>query len=175
MDNGMVCELKRQTCTHFGLEGDLSCLLITCTKDKPYVPLYYLKKYIIMNIAAPAGAQHQSAHYNLRSSRYLINAHDLLHEFCNLDAKQNHHSTKAKSQRSTNQFQDYHDNSNNMNATSSKNIALSSLELQRRKTKLLHMLDEVDKKYHKYRDQMKALVSSFEVVVGIKNKSFITV
>ncbi|KAI3812915.1 hypothetical protein L1987_17628 [Smallanthus sonchifolius] len=117
--------------------------------------------------SALGGAQHQSGQYNLRSSRYLVHAQDLLNEFCNLDTQQKDHSTKAKAQR-TNQCQD-HDNSNNMNASSSKNIALNSLEfleLQKRKSKLLQMLDEVDRRYLNYCDQMKAVVSSFEAVAG---------
>ncbi|KAD3641358.1 hypothetical protein R6Q59_003935 [Mikania micrantha] len=115
----------------------------------------------IMNTAS----EYHSAQYNLRSSRYLVHAQDLLIEFCNLDAKQqNDHLTKTKAQR-TNHCQD-HDNVNNI---SSKNIALNCLEfveLQKRKSKLLQMLDEVDRKYHNYSDQMKALVSSFEAVAG---------
>ncbi|XP_076944001.1 homeobox protein BEL1 homolog [Bidens hawaiensis] len=112
--------------------------------------------------------QHESAHeFNLRSSKYMVHAQDLLYEFCNLGTKQNDHSSKTKAQR-TNQCQD-HDNLNNMNASSSKNIALSYLEfleLQNRKSKLLQMLNEVDRKYNNYCDQMKALVSSFEAVAG---------
>lgn len=91
------------------------------------------------------GSQHQATQFNLRSSRYLIPAQDLLNEFCNLGTKRNDHSSKAKVQR-INHCQD-HDDSNNMNiASSSKNIPLNSLEfleLQKRKSKLLHMLDEV--------------------------------
>lgn len=91
------------------------------------------------------GAQHQSGQYNLRSSRYLIPTQDLLNEFCNLGAKQNDYSIKAKAQR-TNQSQDHDHSSINMSASSSKNIPLNSiefLELQKRKSKLLQMLDEV--------------------------------
>ncbi|XP_076913661.1 homeobox protein BEL1 homolog [Bidens hawaiensis] len=114
------------------------------------------------------GAQHQTGQYDLRSSRYLVPAQDLLNEFCNLGAKQNDHSIKAKAQR-TNQSQDHDHSSDNMSASSSKNIPLNSvefLELQKRKLKLLQMLDEVDRKYHNYCDQMKAVVSSFEAVAG---------
>ncbi|KAK9076670.1 hypothetical protein SSX86_005004 [Deinandra increscens subsp. villosa] len=116
-----------------------------------------------------AGAQlHQSGHgYNLRSSRYLVPAQDLLNEFCNLRVKQNDvQSAKAKAQRIASLQNQDHDN---LNASSSKNIALNSLELlelQKRKLKLLQMLDEVDRKYHNYCDQMKAVVSSFEAVAG---------
>ncbi|KAD5316821.1 hypothetical protein E3N88_16767 [Mikania micrantha] len=112
-------------------------------------------------------ARYQTAQYNLRSSRYLVPAQDLLNEFCNLRTKENDRSTKAKTPR-TNQCQDQ-DNLNDMNADSSKNMPLNSLEfleLQKRKSKLLQMLDEVDRKYHNYCDQMKAVVSSFEAVAG---------
>ncbi|KAK9053124.1 hypothetical protein SSX86_029754 [Deinandra increscens subsp. villosa] len=104
-----------------------------------------------------AGGQHHHYYYNLRSSRYLVCAQDLLNELCNLGTKQNDYSTKAQR---TNHH--HHDNFNNMDALNS----LEFLELQKRKSKLLQMLDEVDRKYHNYCDQMKAVVSSFEAVAG---------
>ncbi|KAI3706983.1 hypothetical protein L6452_25118 [Arctium lappa] len=113
---------------------------------------------------------HQSAQYNLRSSRYLVAAQELLNEFCNLGSKQQirDQSPKAKTAATTsNQWQDHDHNMNN--ATSSKTKSLSSLEfmeLQKRKTKLLQMLEEVDRRYKHYCDQMKAVVSSFEAVAG---------
>ncbi|KAL8207819.1 hypothetical protein R6Q57_007231 [Mikania cordata] len=124
------------------------------------------KTATIMNTGSGA-ARYQTAQYNLRSSRYLVPAQDLLNEFCNLRTKENDRSTKAKTPR-TNQCQDQVD-LNDMNADSSKNMPLNSLEfleLQKRKSKLLQMLDEVDRKYHNYCDQMKAVVSSFEAVAG---------
>ncbi|OMP06043.1 hypothetical protein COLO4_08379 [Corchorus olitorius] len=54
-------------------------------------------------------------------------------------------------------------------ASSSKKQSLYSLdfmELQKRKPKLLSMLEEVDRRYRHYCDQMKAVVSSFEAVAG---------
>ncbi|KAJ9555135.1 hypothetical protein OSB04_009749 [Centaurea solstitialis] len=108
--------------------------------------------------------------YNIRSSRYLIPAQELLNEFCNLGSKQqiSDQSPKAKAAATTsNQWQDQDNNMNN--ATSSKAKALSSIEfmeLQKRKTKLLQMLEEVDRRYKHYCDQMKAVVSSFEAVAG---------
>ncbi|KAM0046234.1 putative transcription factor Homeodomain-TALE-BEL family [Helianthus debilis subsp. tardiflorus] len=110
---------------------------------------------------------HQSAHYNIRNSRYLVPAQQLLTEFCNLASKQSDHSPKAKAPATTsNPWQD-HDNLND--ASSSKAKSLSSLEfmeLQKRKTKLLQMLEEVDRRYRHYCDQMKTVVSSFEAVAG---------
>ncbi|KAI3687571.1 hypothetical protein L1987_81271 [Smallanthus sonchifolius] len=110
---------------------------------------------------------HQSSQYNIRSSRYLLPTQELLTEFCNLGSKQSDHSPKAKAAATTlNPLQD-HDNLNN--ASSSKTKSLSSLEfmeLQKRRTKLLQMLEEVDRRYKHYCDQMKAVVSSFEAVAG---------
>lgn len=87
----------------------------------------------------------QSGQYTIRCSRYLVHAQDLLNEFCNLGTKQNDHSTKAKVQR-TNQWQDHENLNNNIDASSSKNKPLNSLEfleLQKRKSKLLQLLEEV--------------------------------
>lgn len=95
---------------------------------------------IIINMAS-GGAQQ----YNIRSSRYLVPAQDLLTEFCNLGTKHNDHSKKTKAQRTGHEWQDQ-DNLNNINASSSKNKPLNSLEfleLQKRKSKLLQMLEEV--------------------------------
>lgn len=125
---------------------------------------YFLRKSGNIMNSASSSIQHQSTQYmNIRSSRYLTPAQDLLNEFCNLGTKKND-PPKAKAQE-TNQWQE-HDNSN---ASSSKNKPLNSLEfleLQKRKSKLLQMLEEVDRKYHNYCDQMKAVVSSFEAVAG---------
>ncbi|XP_071708225.1 homeobox protein BEL1 homolog [Rutidosis leptorrhynchoides] len=107
---------------------------------------------------------HQSLEYNLRSSRYLVPAQEILNEFCNLGSKQRNNSLKERAEATTsNQGQD------NNNASSSKTKPLSSIEfmeLQKRKTKLIQMLEEVDRRYKHYCDQMKAVVSSFEAVAG---------
>ncbi|XP_076882696.1 homeobox protein BEL1 homolog [Bidens hawaiensis] len=110
---------------------------------------------------------HQSAQYNIRSSRYLTPAQELLSEFCNLGSKQTDHSPKVKSAATTSNTWKDHDNLND--ATSSKTRSLSSLEfmeLQKKRAKLLQMLEEVDRRYKHYCDQMKAVVSSFEAVAG---------
>ncbi|XP_076883758.1 homeobox protein BEL1 homolog [Bidens hawaiensis] len=111
---------------------------------------------------------HQSAQYNIRSSRYLIPAQKLLSEFCNIGSKQTDHSPKVlKSAATTSNTWKDHDHLND--ASSSKTRSLSSLEfmeLQKKRTKLLQMLEEVDRRYKHYCDQMKAVVSSFEAVAG---------
>ncbi|KAK1436256.1 hypothetical protein QVD17_02035 [Tagetes erecta] len=110
---------------------------------------------------------HQSAQYNIRSSRYLVPAQELLSEFCNLGSKQSDEHPSRTKAAASNPLQD-HGNFNNV-TSNSKAKSLSSvefMELQKRRTKLLQMLEEVDRRYKHYCDQMKAVVSSFEAVAG---------
>lgn len=105
--------------------------------------------------------------FHLRNSRYLGPAQELLSEFCSLGTKQTE-LQKQKSSQKNKQLEDQ-DDSNNNGASSSKNQLLYSLEfmeLQKRKTKLLSMLEEVERRYKNYCDQMRAVVSSFEAVAG---------
>ncbi|XP_008783445.1 homeobox protein BEL1 homolog [Phoenix dactylifera] len=97
----------------------------------------------------------------LKSSKFLIPAQELLNEFCSLGGAGN--SSKQKSYKA-NQWEEGGSSSN-----SSRNQSLYSsdvLELQKRKAKLLSMLEEVDRRYKKYCEQMRAVVSSFEAVAG---------
>ncbi|GMJ06254.1 BELL 1 [Hibiscus trionum] len=87
--------------------------------------------------------------FQLRSSKYLDPARELLNEFCSLginqfDISKQKQITRKRKQLDTNDFS----------------------ELQRRKTKMFSMLEEVDRRYKVYCDQMKAAVSSFEAVAG---------
>ncbi|KAI3468702.1 hypothetical protein Pfo_025365 [Paulownia fortunei] len=96
---------------------------------------------------------------HIRNSRYLGPAQELLNEFCNLGTKQTDNTSKLKVQK-TSEWQDE-------NAIKKQSLySLDLLELQRRKTKLLQMLEEVDRRYKHYCDQMKAVISSFEAVAG---------
>ncbi|CAI9755465.1 unnamed protein product [Fraxinus pennsylvanica] len=98
-------------------------------------------------------------HFHIRNSNYLAPAQDLLNEFCNLGTKHSVNTSKQKIQKN--------------NVLDDENIikkqslySLDLLELQKRKTKLLQLLEEVDRRYGHYCDQMKAVVSSFEAVAG---------
>ncbi|PIN03997.1 Transcription factor MEIS1 [Handroanthus impetiginosus] len=92
----------------------------------------------------------------IRNSKYLSPAQELLSEFCNL-------GTKQKSDPNTSRMKGQDETS----AIKKQSLyALDLLELQRRKTKLLQMVEEVDRKYKHYCDQMKAVVQSFEAVAG---------
>lgn len=85
---------------------------------------------------------HHHGQFQLRSSKYLSPAQEILNEFCSLGTKHTDLMTKQKSQKMSKQWEDQADNG----ASSSKQQALYSLEfmeLQKRKTKLLTMLEEV--------------------------------
>uniref|UniRef100_A0A5B6ZEV9 Homeobox domain-containing protein n=1 Tax=Davidia involucrata TaxID=16924 RepID=A0A5B6ZEV9_DAVIN len=104
------------------------------------------------------------AHFQIRNSKYLIPAQELLNEFCNLGTKQND-PPKIKPHKTNQWLQD----DQNASTSASKNQSLHNLdplEFQKRKTKLLSMLEEVDRRYRHYCDQMKSVVSSFEAVAG---------
>ncbi|CAN4127325.1 unnamed protein product [Withania somnifera] len=106
-------------------------------------------------------------HHQIRDSKYLGPAQELLSEFCSLGIKQNndHSSSKVlkQQQQKPHQWQDHESASTSKKQPS---LSLDLLELQKRKTKLLQMLGEVDRRYKHYCDQMKAVVSSFEAVAG---------
>ncbi|KAI4326915.1 hypothetical protein L6164_019433, partial [Bauhinia variegata] len=104
---------------------------------------------------------HGQGHFLLKNSKYLVPAQDLLNEFCSLETRPGD-ILKHKSQKNKQSEED-------SDSGSSKKHVLSSLELvelQKRKTKLLSMLEEVDRRYRHYCNQMKAVVSSFEAVAG---------
>lgn len=113
--------------------------------------------------AIPPNIHHQTGHqFQLRNSKYLAPAQEILKEFCSLGTKQND-ATKLKSNKAKQQWND-----ENAGSSSRKQslCSLEFMELQKRKTKLLSMLEEVDRRYRHYCDQMKAVVSSFEAVAG---------
>ncbi|BAU00582.1 hypothetical protein LR48_Vigan401s000800 [Vigna angularis] len=108
-----------------------------------------------------AASVYQQGHFLVKNSKYLLPAQDLLNEFCSLDAKISE-AGKLKSLKK--QWEE-----DNICTGSSKKPSLTSLEfveLQKRKTKLLSMLEEVERRYKHYRNQMKSVVSSFEAVAG---------
>ncbi|KAG8382203.1 hypothetical protein BUALT_Bualt05G0052300 [Buddleja alternifolia] len=99
--------------------------------------------------------------FQIRSSKYLDPAQELLNEFCNLGTKQSDDDRKMKVQKNSDEWLDENNNIRKQSLHS-----LDFLELQKRKSKLLHMLEQVDRRYKHYCDQMKAVVQSFEAVAG---------
>ncbi|CAN0841216.1 Homeobox protein BEL1 homolog [Linum grandiflorum] len=98
-------------------------------------------------------------------SRYLGPAQELLNEFCSLKQVDTPSpTTKPKQNHNKNDVVD--SNQQSSGGSSSVIGSVEFLELQKRKTKLLSLLSEVDRKYRHYCDQMRAVVSSFEAVAG---------
>ncbi|KAK4787375.1 hypothetical protein SAY86_011208 [Trapa natans] len=133
------------------------------------------KSPVVMNMMQAA----QVGQIQLRSSKYQGPAQELLNEFCSLgtDSAINKHQqsdtddqTKQKTQKPNKQWdEDANGNIVSSSSNGKTDHPLSSLEfmeLQKRKTKLLLLLEEVDRRYRHYIDQMKAVVSSFEAVAG---------
>ncbi|XP_073119260.1 BEL1-like homeodomain protein 2 [Henckelia pumila] len=103
----------------------------------------------------------------LRNSKYAKAAQELLEEFCSV----------GRGQFKKNKHNNNNTNSNpgggggvNSSSSSAKDLpplsAADRLEHQRRKVKLLSMLDEVDRRYSHYCEQMQMVVNSFDMVMG---------
>ncbi|KAL9265417.1 BEL1-like homeodomain protein 2-like protein [Drosera capensis] len=113
----------------------------------------------------------------LMNSRYAKAAQELLEEFCSVGRGQPS-SRKSKStifcKNPTSNPGDDAATCGNEAAASTSNskeppAALSAgdrMEHQRRKVKLIAMLDEVDKRYNRYSEQMQMVVNSFDLVMG---------
>ncbi|CAK9320330.1 unnamed protein product [Citrullus colocynthis] len=104
----------------------------------------------------------------LRNSKYAKPAQELLEEFCSV----------GKVQLKKNKF-NIKPNPDTETATTSAAAtggstskdqpplsAADRIEHQRRKVKLLSMLDEVERRYNLYREQMQMVVNSFDLVMG---------
>ncbi|XP_020216091.1 BEL1-like homeodomain protein 4 [Cajanus cajan] len=106
----------------------------------------------------------------MRNSKYVKAAQDLLEEFCSV-GRGHFKKTKFNTQNSN-------PNSNPAaggaaSSPSSKDAppppplsAPDRIEHQRRKVKLLSMLDEVDRRYNHYCEQMQMVVNSFDLMMG---------
>ena len=80
----------------------------------------------------------------VRSSKYLSPAQEILSEFCNLGTKQTEPKSKIKPNKSgTNQLWQDHENTSSSSSKKQSLCNLELLDLQRRKSKLLAMLEEV--------------------------------
>ncbi|CAI9110038.1 OLC1v1009999C1 [Oldenlandia corymbosa var. corymbosa] len=112
----------------------------------------------------------------LRSSKYAKAAQELLEEFCSVGRS---HLKKNKLARNNSNVNSNPSGSGggggggggeNSSATTSKDLpplsAADRVEHQRRKVKLLSMLDEVDRRYNHYCEQMQMVVNSFDLVMG---------
>lgn len=90
-----------------------------------------------------------TGYVGIRSSKYLGPAQDLLKEFCDI--------------------RKHHDDAHHLHDTAPAPPSLHSLDLlqlQIRKTNLIQIIHQVDRRYKHYCNQMRGVVSSFEDVAG---------
>lgn len=109
----------------------------------------------------------------LRSSKYLKAAQELLEEFCSVGRGQFKTTNKQLGRQNS-----INPNSTSTSGTGANGSAVSSskdppplsasdrIDHQRRKVKLLSMLDEVERRYNHYCEQMQMVVNSFDMVMG---------
>ncbi|CAN6202838.1 unnamed protein product [Urochloa humidicola] len=108
--------------------------------------------------------------FQLRSCKYLGPVQELLTEFCSLQGDLLHAINNSRASKASK----WDDVAAEMSSSSSSGLcghpsSLSSmdpLELERRKARLLSMVQEVDRRYRRYREQIRAVEVSFEAVAG---------
>ncbi|KAL5225417.1 hypothetical protein ABZP36_012056 [Zizania latifolia] len=108
--------------------------------------------------------------WQLRGSRFLLPTQQLLQEFCSLPAKTTTtpaSTSKAPKPASASASAAQEDDGGSSSWTAPTQIqSMDAAELQRLKAKLFIMLEEVDRRYRRYCEQMRALAGSFEGVAG---------
>ncbi|KAL2905675.1 BEL1-like homeodomain protein 4 [Bienertia sinuspersici] len=109
----------------------------------------------------------------LRNSKYAKPAQELLEEFCSVGRGQLKKANKLGRQNSSNQHPTTSGGGGGGGAGSSSSTKdppqlspADRIEHQRRKVKLLAMLDEVDRRYNHYCEQMQMVVNSFDLIMG---------
>ncbi|CAL5197636.1 unnamed protein product [Lathyrus oleraceus] len=106
----------------------------------------------------------------LRNSKYVKAAQELLEEFCSVGRGQFKKNKFSRQLSNPNSNQGGGSINGGASSSSSKDVSPLSpadrIEHQRRKVKLLTMLDEVDRRYSHYCEQMQMVVNSFDLVMG---------
>ncbi|XP_023518458.1 BEL1-like homeodomain protein 4 [Cucurbita pepo subsp. pepo] len=106
----------------------------------------------------------------LRNSKYVKAAQELLEEFCSVGRVQLKKNKSNMKQSHNNPETAAGGSGGGASSSSSKDhpplSATDRIEHQRRKVKLLSMLDEVERRYNLYREQMQMVVNSFDLVMG---------
>ncbi|XP_038978425.1 BEL1-like homeodomain protein 2 [Phoenix dactylifera] len=112
----------------------------------------------------------------LRNSRYARAVRELLEEFCSIGRGQLKGSRIGRNRGSSSNPNPSHGGGGGVSSSvagsssSSKDLPPLSpadrFEHQRKKAKLISMLDEVDRRYNNYCDQMQMVVNSFDSVMG---------
>ncbi|XP_050205987.1 BEL1-like homeodomain protein 4 [Mercurialis annua] len=109
----------------------------------------------------------------LRNSKYVKAAQELLEEFCSVGRGQFKKSKLTRQNTNPNSNTPGGSSGGGGGGGSSSSTkdppslsASDRIEHQRRKVKLLAMLDEVDRRYNHYCEQMQMVVNSFDLVMG---------
>ncbi|KAK7263041.1 hypothetical protein RJT34_30625 [Clitoria ternatea] len=106
----------------------------------------------------------------LRNSKYVKAAQELLEEFCSVGRGQFMKNKFTRQLSNPSSSLGGGGGGGGGSSSSSKDVpplsAADRIEHQRRKVKLLTMLDEVDRRYSHYCEQMHMVVNSFDLVMG---------
>ncbi|KAJ4890721.1 BEL1-like homeodomain protein 4 [Raphanus sativus] len=105
--------------------------------------------------------------YTLRNSKYTKPAQELLEEFCSVG--RGHFKKNKLSRNNSNPNTSGGGGSSSSPGVTNDNPPLSPadrIEHQKRKVKLLSMLEEVDRRYNHYCEQMQMVVNSIDQVMG---------
>ncbi|CAN6284117.1 unnamed protein product [Urochloa humidicola] len=106
----------------------------------------------------------QQGAWHLRGSRFLRPTQQLLQEFCGLPVETD---SKPPTKAATgSEDGGAGEGSSSAPPPSAQIQAMDAAELQRLKAKLYAMLQEVERRYRRYREQMRAVAGSFEAVAG---------
>ncbi|PSS21351.1 BEL1-like homeodomain protein 4 [Actinidia chinensis var. chinensis] len=133
--------------------------------------------YVYKNLGGGSVAQNHQVHIGfgtgvvngLRNSKYVKAAQELLEEFCSVGRCQ-FKKNKFGRHNNTNMNPNSSGGGGGDSSSSTKDLptltVTDRVEHQRRKVKLLPMLDEVDRRYNHYCEQMQTVVNSFDLVMG---------
>ncbi|KAK1695541.1 hypothetical protein QYE76_012238 [Lolium multiflorum] len=104
--------------------------------------------------------------WHLRGSRFLLPTQQLLQEVCSIPME-----AAAKQAAKKSAQEDPAGGGSSSSASwpppsSTRIQSMDAAELQRLKARLYTMIEEVDRRYRRYRDQMRAVAGSFEAVAG---------
>ncbi|KAK6115859.1 hypothetical protein DH2020_008128 [Rehmannia glutinosa] len=114
-----------------------------------------------------SGRSNMNLNNNMRNSRYLRAAQELLEEFCCVSRGQLMKKFKNINNQDTNPNSALDKDSSPSSKDHGRSLSHSErTEYQRRKIKLLSLLDEVDTRYLRYCEQMQAMVNSFDSIMG---------
>ncbi|XP_021273624.1 BEL1-like homeodomain protein 2 [Herrania umbratica] len=106
----------------------------------------------------------------LRNSKYVKAAQELLEEFCSVGRGQFKKNKFGRNNTNPSSNPGSSGGGGGGSSSSTKDLpplsAADRIEHQRRKVKLLSMLDEVDRRYNHYCEQMQMVVNSFDLVMG---------